>query len=265
LNNPALAAYRSRLEAAARGLADKHRLRRRRRLTSVAVVAAILLVAATALGATGVLGAWLGGTPSPAEVKSDFAGIRPELGYSPEAEAAAEVARENDIAVHATPTREGGFCLVAEVPWLGFDGDGRGYCVKPKDAKRPFVAGVIGNAGDRDSGQNVTVVAGRTRVQGAAVVRLTDPNGKPVERPVGTGGFFVAVVRTGDIQRCFDGEGWTPTLIVFDAQRRELGRAQFPFWVPARTSSGKRTHACGLMSPMSDEFAARVIREERLR
>jgi hypothetical protein len=197
-------------------------------------------------------------------VKSDFAGIRPELGHNPDADAAAEVARDEEIAVHATPTREGGFCLVAEVPWLGFDGDGRGYCVKPKDAKRPLVAGLIGASKDEESGQDVAVVAGRARFEGAAAVGLTDPNGKPVERPVETGGFFVAVV-TGDVQRCFEGEDWTPTLIVLDSEGRELARAAFPFWIPARTASGKRIPACGVMSPMSDHFADRIIREEGLR
>lgn len=225
---------------------------------------ATLLVTATALGATGVLGAWLGGKPAPTEVKRDFAGIRPELGHLPDAGAAAEVAREKEIAVHATPTRQGGFCLVAEVPWLGFDGDGRGYCVKANDAKRPFVAGIIGSARDEESDRDVAVVAGRARFEGAAAIRLTDPNGNPVQRPVETGGFFVAVV-AGDIRRCFEGEDWTPTLIVLDSEGRELARAAFPFWIPARTVSGKRIPGCGEMSPMSDDVAARIIRKERLR
>lgn len=264
MNDSALIAYRTRLEAAAYALAREHRLRRRRRLALAAIGAATLLITTTALGATGVLGAWLGGKPAPAEVKSDLAGIRPELGQRPNADAAAEVARENEIAVHATPTREGGFCLVAEVPWLGFDGDGRGYCVKPQEAQRALVAGLIGASKAESSGRHITVVAGRVRFEGAALIRVTDPSGNPVERPVGTGGFFVAAV-TGDIQTCFDGQDWTPTLSVFDDERRELARAAFPFWIPARTPTGERIRACGAMPPMSDESAARLIREEGLR
>jgi hypothetical protein len=261
VHDPALIAYRARLEAAAHRLAREHRLRRRRRLTWLAVAATTLVITTTALGASGVLGAWLGGKPAPAEVKDDFAGIRAELGHTPDSEAAAEVARETETAVHATPTRKGGFCLVAEVPWLGFDGDGRGYCVKAEDAKQPFVAGVIGASKDEQSRRDVMVVAGRVRLQGAAAIRFADPDGNPVERPVETGGFFVAVV-TGDAQQCFDGRDWTPTLIVLDGHRRELGRAAFALWIPTRTVSGERAEGCGVMSPMSDERAARIIREQ---
>jgi hypothetical protein len=258
VDDSTLVAYRARLEASAHRLAREHHVRRRRRFAWAAVIAAALLATATTLGATGVLGAWLGGKPAPAEVKRDFAGIRPELGHTPDPEATAEVAREKEVGVYATPTRQGGFCLVADDPALGFGNDGRGYCLRREEAKRPLVAGLIG-------GSQGSVVAGRARFDGAATIRLTDPEGNQVERPIGTGGFFVAVLVTGESQTCFDGKPWISTVVVLDREGSELARADFPFWVPARDTRGNPLRACRIMSPMSDEAAARIIRRERLR
>ena len=87
------------------------------------------------------------------------------------------------------------------------------------------------------------------------------------ERPIGTGGFFVALVPTGedDMQACFDGNDWTSTLTVLDDEGSELSRAAFPFFIPARDTSGQPMQASGVMSPTSDEAAARILREEGLR
>jgi hypothetical protein len=260
MDDAALVAYRARLHAAARALGQEHVARRRRRIVFVAVAAAMMLVATTTLAATGMLAAWLGGEPAPSEVKEDFAGIRPELGATPNAGAASEVARDEQIAVYATPTREGGYCIVAEVPWLRFDGDGRGYCVKPAAARRPLVAGIIGAASD-ESGSETYVVAGRARVRGAATVAFADPDGDYVERRVGSGGFFVAVI-SARIETCFTGQAWSPALAVADGEGRQLVRARFPFWIPGRDARAKPLRGtCGTPGPMSDEEAARILRE----
>lgn len=265
MHDAALLAYKARLETVAVRLAQEHEALRRRRLMWAAVIGTALLATTTALASTGVLRAWLGGEPAPAEVKRDFAGIRPELGYTTDPKRAAEVAREGEIGVYATPTRQGGYCLVADQPSLGFGGDGRGYCLRPAAAKRTFVAGLIGGARDEDSGQRQSVVAGRVLFDGAATIRLTDPDGHQVKGTLGTGGFFVALVTTDAIRTCVaDGKGWTSTLVVADSEGRELGRAAFPFWVPGRDTRGERLHACGILSPMGDDLAARIIRQERL-
>jgi hypothetical protein len=265
MGDSGLDAYKVRLEAAAFRLAHEHRVRRLRTLAGVAVIVTTLLVTASTLAATGVLRAWVGGKPAPAEVKRDFAGIRPELGYTPDAKATAEVAREGEIGLYATPTRQGGYCLVADQPSLGYAGDGRGYCLRPEQAKRPFVAGLVGGARDDESGQKMEAVAGRILLDRAATVRLTGPQGDEVERPIGAGGFFVALVIAADIQTCVDGAPWISTLVAIDDEGRELGRARFPFLIPARDTHGRRLRACGIMSPTSDDLAARIIREERLR
>jgi hypothetical protein len=266
MSDSVLDAYKVRLEAAAFRLAREHEARRRRRVIWTAVIATALLATTTALASAGVLGGWLGGKPAPAEVSRDFAGIPSELGHTTDPKMTSEVAREGEIGVYATPTLQGGYCLVADDPILGFDGDGRGYCLKPAAAKRRFVAGLIGGARDQESGQRESVVAGRVLFDGAATIRLTDPHGHEVQGTLGTGGFFVALVATGDIRTCIiDGKAWTSTLVVSDRQGRELGRAAFPFWVPARDTHGERLHACGFLSPMGDDLAARIIREEGLR
>jgi hypothetical protein len=266
MGDAALDAYKPQLEAAAFRLAREHHARRLKTLGCVAVITTALLATASTLAATGVLRAWVGGKPAPAEVKRDFAGIRPELGYTTNSKEAAEVARAGQIGVYATPTREGGYCLVADDPALGFAGDGRGYCIKPAVERRLFVAGVIGGARDEQSGQRESVVAGRVLFDGAATIRLTDPHGHEVDGTLGADGFFVALVATGDIRTCgLEGKAWTSTLVVADSEGQELGRAAFPFWVPARDTRGERLHACGILSPMGDDLAARIIRQEGLR
>jgi hypothetical protein len=252
-----LLAYRTQLGAAATRLARAHTRRRRRRVVFTALVATAALAAtATTLAATGVIQGWLGGEAAPPEVKDDFAGVAPQLGYTTIPGQASKVAYEPNgkMTLYATPTKQGGYCIVADVPWLKFHGDGRGYCLKPEEAERPFVAGLIG------SGPNdLSVVAGRAQAPEAATITFTDRDGLIVKRALGAGGFFVAGVGGRDTMTCFAGRGWTPEFTVLDAADRVLQKVLVPLWIPARRANGELMQACSLMSPMSDLRAASMF------
>jgi hypothetical protein len=255
MTEDALALYRERLVSAATRLARKH-ARRRRRLAFAVTSVALLVVAGGTLAATGVVQSWLAAEPAPTEVKEDFAAIRPELGFTPEAGVSSKVAADGaDFVLYATPTRQGGYCLAASAPWLQFDGDGRGYCVRPETARRPLVVGGIG------ASSGTHVIAGRATAPGAVAVSFPDPAGRPIHRRLGAGGFFVAAV-DGSIDSCFMGRPWWPEFIVTDAEGLEVTRARFPLWIPGRNVGGEPMPACGSLGPMSDLEAGRVIKSE---
>lgn len=256
-----LLAYRAQLGTAATRLARAHTRRRRRRVVFTAVVATAALAAtATTLAATGVLQAWLGGEAAPPEVQRDFAGIPEELGYSPVAGEASKVAQEPDgtITLYATPTKQGGYCLVADVPWLEFAGDGRGYCVKPEAASRPLVAGLIGQ-GPGEGEQSTSVLAGRVLATGAAIIRFTGFDGRPVERRLGAGGFFVAALEHGPTCKA-----WSPVMTAADEAGNALASQEFPLvgLGTARIDGAVQTlpGVCVLRGPISDLEAARAAR-----
>lgn len=256
MSDDALLLYRARLSAAAASLARKHG-RRRRRLAFAGASAAVLILVTGTLAATGVVPSWFGAEPAPTEVKEDFTAIRPELGYKAEAGVASRVAADGpDIVLYATPTRQRGYCLVAEVPWLGFDGDGRGYCVRAEPAGRPLVVGTIG------ASEGILVIAGRAVVPGAAAVSFSDPSGHRVERPLGAGGFFVAAVE-GSIATCLEGAPWWPEVTVRDAEARDVLSARFPLLIPGRNAKGEPLRGtCGHTGPLSDLEAARIIEQQ---
>lgn len=256
MSDDALLLYRARLSAAAVSLASKH-ARRRRRLSFAGALAAVLILVTGTLAATGIVRSWFGAEPAPTEVKEDFAAIRPELGYAPEPGVASEVATDGpEIVLHATPMRQGGYCLVARVPWLSFDGDGRGYCVRAEPARRPLVVGTIG------ASEGTFVIAGRATSSGAVAVSFPDPSGDRIERPLGAGGFFVAAVE-GSITSCFEGASWWPEVTVTDAEGGEVQRATFPLWIPGRNAKGEPLRGtCGHTGPLSDLEAARIIEHQ---
>jgi hypothetical protein len=243
-----LLAYRTQLGAAATRLARAHTRRRRRRVVFTALVATAALAAtATTLAATGVIQGWLGGEAAPPVVKQDFAGVAPQLGYSPIADQASKVAYEPNgkITLYATPTKQGGYCLLAVNPNTKLYGDGQGYCIKPEEAARPFVAGLVGP------------VAGRAQAPEAATITFEDPDGRIVRRSLGAGGFFVASVGGRDISTCIaGGRDWTSEFTVLDASDRVLQKVLVPLWIPERKANGELIKACGLMTPMSDVRAA---------
>lgn len=255
MSDDALMVFRERLLVAATRLA--RRRARRRRLALAGAVAAMLVIVTGTLAATGVVGSWLGAEPAPAEVERDLAAIRPELGYTPEAGVSSKVAADGaDFVLYATPTRQGGYCVVARVPWLGFDGDGRGHCVRPETARRPLVVGMINGS------SGTYVIAGRATSSGATAVSFADPAGRRIERVLGAGGFFVAAVQ-GSIESCFMGAGWWPEVNVIDRAGRDVMRARFPLWIAGRSAEGQRLPGtCGSVGLMSDETAARIIERE---
>jgi hypothetical protein len=242
-----LLAYRTQLGTAALRLARAHARRRRRRILFAALMATAALAAtATTLAATGVIQGWLGGEAAPPEVKDDFAGVAPQLGYTTIPGQASRVAYEPDgkIALYATPTKEGGYCLLAVSPDTKLYGDGQGYCIKPEEAARPFVAGLVGP------------VAGRASAPEAATITFEDPDGGLVKRSLGAGGFFVAGFGERDSGAC----GWTSEFTVLDASDRVLQKVLVPLWVPGRNARGERLRGvCGIMAPMSDLRAARTF------
>jgi hypothetical protein len=236
-----LLAYRVQLGTAAIRLAHAHARRRRRRVVFAALLTTAALAAtATALAATGVIQGWLGGEAAPPLVQRDFAGVAPELGYTPIADQASKVAYEPNgkITLYATPTKQGGYCLLAVSPSTKLYGDGQGYCIKPEEAARPFVAGLIGP------------VAGRARAPEAATITFEDPDGRIVRRSLGAGGFFVASVGGRDSSTCVAaGRGWTSEFTVLDAADRVLLKVLVPLWIPFRRANGEFMHACQIVTP----------------
>lgn len=101
------------------------------------------------------------------------------------------------------PTNDRGtYCLATATP------DG-GVCVKPAHAAAPLIAGIMANDPGRGGQEQRLLVAGRTDNPEARTIRFTDPDGNVVARPIGSSGFFVAVV---PVQRspCANGD-WRTT------------------------------------------------------
>ena len=215
-----IAAFRLELRDAAERRARRYRRRRR-----VAFVAVAVLVATVCTGITVAATGWFHGSPAPPEVVEDFQSYTPQLGFHPHSRRAQLVARDGeDFALYATTNREGTYCLVTSAPWLppGRNGDG-GVCVRRREATEPIAAGVT-RVGRAEAGtQETIVVAGRVLAPGARAIRFSTAEGKPVERPLGAGGFFVAAVQFS----CVD-SGWAPLFIAANADGEELASAVIP-------------------------------------
>ena len=115
---------------AAAGRWQKSRAQRRRRLVLLtsALTAARIIGSGTAIATTG----WLVGSPAPPNVKSDFGGFAPQLGFNPRPGRAVLVARDGAYKLYATTNKQGGFCtsLVTPGSQPGPHGEG-GDCAGP--------------------------------------------------------------------------------------------------------------------------------------
>src|SRR5207247_4609769 len=121
---------------------------------------------------------------------------------------------DGDVSLYATTHREGTYCLVVSAPWKRPETlpDG-GMCIPRAQAAAPLVAGFVG------ASSTTLLIAGRTDARGAHMIRLTDPDGRLLTRPIGSSGFFVAAVRVSG-SACANGD-WKPTFVVLDTSGRE--------------------------------------------
>src|SRR3989304_958877 len=113
-------------------------------------------------------------------------------------------------------------CLLVGAPWKPPETfpDGR-TCVSATDAAAPPVAVLLGSpTPSSETGRSTYVVAGRTDDPEARTIRLADPEGRTVERPVGSSGFFVASVHISG-PACAHGD-WKPTFAVLGANGDDL-------------------------------------------
>jgi hypothetical protein len=158
---------------------------------------------------------WLKGSPAPESVVSDFGSYAPQLGFDPVPGRAVLVARDGgNFSLYATTNKQGSYCLIASAPWKRPSKlpDG-GTCIPPAHAVSPLVAGLVGAS--TAGSEQTYLIAGRTTDEGARAIRFTDPAGAPIERAIGSSGFFVAVVRTNE-SACASGD-WAPTFNVLGA------------------------------------------------
>lgn len=207
----ALAVFRRELQAAARRSA--RRRRRRRALAASAALALAVTGAALAVATRDAFRA----TPAPPAVEENFSLYRPELGFDPVPGAAELVARDAEFSLYRTPSRQGTYC----VTWTSADaprtvGDG-GSCVTRAVAEAPLAAGILTNE------PRTAVVAGRVQALGAARIELTAMDGTLQARPVGSDGFFLAVV---PFRLCPERD-WATDLVAVSAGGAEIARARF--------------------------------------
>lgn len=213
--------------------------RSRRRILLIAIAAAALL-ALPSYGLTRTVADWVRGEPAPQDVVDDFRSYTPQLGYRPDPQGAILVAADTrGTKLYATPNDRGSYCLVLTAPGRP-RGDG-GTCIKPEWATRPLLAGTLGaTAGESQAA--IHFIGGRTTVPAAAVIRLTDPAGRPIERPIQFDGFFVAAI-TVPRSACGDGD-WTPTFALHDKEGKELLRARITLLYTHAAQAG-----CGFTPP----------------
>jgi len=201
--------------------------RRRRRL----IVLAVVVVAGVATSLSIAANGWLTGEPAPPPVVSDFKAYTPQLGFHPEPGRAVFVAQDGVIKLYATPNREGTYCLVVDEPWKPPSANDGGTCVPRTFLGPPLTAGVIGGA------PGTWVVAGRVADRHARTISFSGPDGTPIERPIGSSGFYVAAVESGD--PVCPAKDWNPTFVAYSDDGTRLLESQI--WL-VRTKPEK--HLC---------------------
>jgi hypothetical protein len=201
--------------------------RRRRRL----IVFAVIVVTGAATGLSIAANGWLTGEPAPAPVVSDFKAYTPQLGFHPDPGKAVFVAQDGAIKLYATTNREGTYCLVVDEPWKPPSANDGGTCVPKTFVGPPLTAGVIGGA------PGTWVVAGRVVDRDARTILFSGPDGTPIERTIGSSGFYVAAVKSGD-PFC-PARDWSPTFVAYSADGRRLLESKI--WL-VRTAPEK--HLC---------------------
>jgi hypothetical protein len=175
------------LSAASAGrTAPAPRLRLGRRWLVVGLAALALLALPAYAVARELIDGWLAGEPAPPSVATNFESYTPQLGFRPEPGRAVRVAVDRGVSLYATTNDRGTYCVATSTP------DG-GICVQPETAAAPLVAGLM--PGDPARAHlGLVAVAGRAADPAARTIRFTDRAGDAVERPLGSSGFFIAVL-----------------------------------------------------------------------
>jgi hypothetical protein len=214
--------------------------RPRRRVAALAIVVALLAIG-TAVAATT---SWLTGSPAPQSVVSDFGSYTPQLGFNPDPSSAVLVAEDSDVSLYATTNRQGSFCLVVSAPWKRPSQlpDG-GTCIAAAQSEAPLIAGLLGASSSQGGNQQTYLIAGRTADPEARTIRFTDPNGRPIARPIGSSGFFIAAVRSAG-SACANGN-WNSRFSVLGADGNERTGAEITLAFTRSDSPG----VCGFATP----------------
>jgi hypothetical protein len=226
-----VAAYRAELRASATRAV---RARRRRLLIVAAAVAAGVLMGSLAIAATSE--GWLTGEPAPPKVVEGFRQYTPQLGFHPQAGKAQFVAQDGAIKLYATANREGGICYLVDEPWKPANAGDGGTCASREKAAVPISAGLLGGS------QDVWVLGGRVADERARSVTFSTPDGAPIVRPLGAGGFYVAQVPWSG--HC-PAKDWNPLFVALGADGQRLGEARILLLQNEFDTQGHALHACG--------------------
>ena len=198
-------------------------------------MAAGVLVGGLAIAATSE--GWLTGEPAPPQVVEGFREYTPQLGFHPQAGKAQFVAQDGTINLYATANREGGICYLVDEPWKPANAGGGGTCASRKKASVPISAGLLGGS------QGASVIGGRVADDRARSVSFSGPDGAPIVRPLGAGGFYVAQVPVPQQGVC-PRHGWKPRFVALGAEGDRLGEAQIMLLQTTVDADGK-IHMCG--------------------
>jgi hypothetical protein len=238
-----VAAYRAELRASATRAV---RTRRRRMLIVAAAVTAGVLMGSLAIAATSE--GWLTGEPAPPKVVEGFRQYTPQLGFHPQAGKAQFVAQDGAIRLYATANREGGICYLVDEPWKPANAGDGGTCASRERAAVPISAGSLGGS------SNVLVVGGRVADERATAISFSTPTGKPIVRPLGAGGFYVAQVPWSG--RCPEAD-WNPAFVALGPQGERLAEARIML-LKINRSHGRVTSCGGSVTPAGPGWDAPV-------
>jgi hypothetical protein len=227
--------FRAELEAAA---SRRIGARRRRLLIAGAVAIVGVLTASLSLAATKT--GWLTGEPAPPPVIAGFKQYTPQLGFHPEAGKAQFVAQDGPIKLYATANREGGICFLVDEPWKPANAGDGGTCASRKQALVPVSAGWLGGS------QDVLVVGGRVADERATSVTFSTPDGDPIARPVGAGGFYVAQVPWSGHCPVKD---WDPLFIALGAEGQRLAESRILLLQTDLDAQGRALSCGGSVTP----------------
>lgn len=194
---------------------------RRLRLLLVALLVLALLAGPTYAIGRAVVAGWLEGEPAPQSVVDNFGSYTPQLRFRPEPGEAVLVAADRGFSLYATRNERGSYCVATSTP------DG-GICVPPSVAASSLVAGIMPGDPGRADARRVTLVAGRVDLRGAEAIAFTDPDGATVTRPLGSSGFFLAALSSGEATSTppypCKNRDWAPTFRALAATGEELAR-----------------------------------------
>jgi hypothetical protein len=224
----AVSAYRAELRAAA-----ARRVRSRRRRTIISLATALVGVATASLAIAASSTGWLTGEPAPPNVVEGFRQYAPQLGFHPRAGKAQFVAQDGPIKLYATASREGGICYLVDEPWKPANAGDGGTCASRERAGVPVSAGGLG------ASQDVQVIGGRVADARATAVSFSTPAGKPIVRPLGAAGFYVAQVPWSGCPS----SDWNPVFIALGPGGERLAEARIMLLKVYRSRG--RVSACG--------------------